>query len=223
MQFNFLLFFTILIIFLIISFTLFYFNQKHNIRIRKSVNVSERKRILHQLYNIIIDASEKTNTKPFLVYGTLLGYIRNKDLICYDYDLDFGIDNKQYELLKSHLMKTIKFYPEYKIIDKDYITTKNIEIIHIKTRLSADLFSFTINDSIASRDVPMLYTLLYLKECRAEIPSKWILPLKQVSFLNRNTYIPNGSNDILRCYYGKDFIIPDHNCNADCTKCTKKI
>ena len=223
MQFNFLLFLTILIIFLIISFTLFYFNQKHNIRIRKSVNVSERKRILNQLYNIIIDASEKTNTKPFLIYGTLLGYIRNKDLICYDYDLDFGIDNKQYELLKSNLMETIKFYPEYKIIDKDYITTKNIEIIHIKTRLSADLFSFTINDLIASRDVPMLYTLLYLKECRAEVPSKWILPLKQVSFLNRNTYIPNGSNDILRCYYGKDFIIPDHYCNSDCTKCIKKI
>jgi phosphorylcholine metabolism protein LicD len=223
MQFNLLLFLTILIIFLIISFTLFYFNQKHNIRIRKSVNVSERKRILHQLYNIIIDASEKTNTKPFLVYGTLLGYIRNKDLICYDYDLDFGIDNKQYELLKSHLMETIKFYPEYKIIDKDYITTKNIEIIHIKTRISADIFSFTTNNSLISRDVPYLYTKFYLKESCPEFPSNWISPLKEVSFLNRNTYIPNISSNLLKCYYGTDFIIPDHDCNSDCTKCTKKI
>jgi hypothetical protein len=57
---------------------------------------------------------EKHNIKHWLMYGTLLGCIRNKDVIPYDYDFDFGIlfsdidkilsielENKKYRIGKT--------------------------------------------------------------------------------------------------------------------------
>ncbi len=57
---------------------------------------------------------EKHNIKHWLMYGTLLGCVRNKDVIPYDYDFDFGIlfsdidkilsinlENKKYRIGKT--------------------------------------------------------------------------------------------------------------------------
>jgi hypothetical protein len=43
----------------------------------------------------------KHNIKHFLLYGTLLGCIRNKDIIPYDYDFDFGIIHEDYNTILS--------------------------------------------------------------------------------------------------------------------------
>ncbi len=223
MQFNLYLSLSVLIILLIISFILFHLNQKNNIKIRKEVDVKKRKDILIKLYNIFIDASEKTNTKPFLVYGTLLGYVRNKDIICYDYDLDFGIDINQYNTYKSQLLHIIKSYPEFTVNIKEVFNYKNIEVIHKDTRISADIFPFSTNNDRLSRDIPLLYSKYYLNETCTDYPTNWIYPLKPVDFLNRKTFIPNIPSNLLTCYYGNNYIIPDHQCNTDCTICIKKI
>lgn len=47
------------------------------------------------------------------------------------------------------------------------------------------------------------------------------MPLQVNKFLDRNTYIPNMPEKLLECYYGKNFIIPDHTCNSDCSICKK--
>ena len=57
---------------------------------------------------------EKHNIKHWLMYGTLLGCVRNKDVIPYDYDFDFGIlysdkekilsidlEDKNYQILET--------------------------------------------------------------------------------------------------------------------------
>jgi len=195
---------------------------KNKINIRRSVSPEKRKSILIELYNMIIDASETTKTKPFLIYGTLLGYYRNKDLICYDYDLDFGIDSNEYKDITNYLIKNIDKYPEYKINIKHFLHYKTIEIFHKETLVSADICSFTLKNNMYSRDIPKLYAKYYLKEDCVYMDKEWITPLKTDRFLNRDCYIPNIPENLLKCYYGNDFIVPDHICNEDCTICNLK-
>ena len=55
------------------------------------------------------------NIKLFLHYETLLGKIRHNDMICYDYDLDFGIFDKEYNRLEKRLSSYFKDTPGYKM------------------------------------------------------------------------------------------------------------
>ncbi len=48
-----------------------------------------------------------------------------------------------------------------------------------------------------------------------------MLPLIKVDFLGKEIYIPNNPSKLLECYYGKKYIIPDHECNKECTICKK--
>jgi len=212
------------IILLIIILYCFYYhiNYTNDIKIRKNVPYKKRRPILIEMYNMIIDAAESTNTKPFLIYGTLLGYYRNKDLICYDYDLDFGIDSVEYKDITDYLVKNIDKYHEYKINVKNLLNYKSVEIIHKSTRISADISGFTLKDDMYSRDVLQLYSKYYLNEDCVYMDKEWITPLKNVRFLNRDCYIPNIPENLLKCYYGNNFLIPDHDCNEDCTICIKK-
>jgi phosphorylcholine metabolism protein LicD len=208
-----------IILILFILFLLYHFNNQYNIKIRQDVDYKLRRNILINLYNIIIDSAEETNTKPFLLYGTLLGYIRNKDLICYDYDLDFGIDINDYNYLVNNIINKLKKNNEYKLNIKDFLDYKVIEIIHKKTRISADIFSFVLKNNYYYRNVPKIYSKYYLKEKCIYMPKNWIKELKMVKFLNRTTYIPNKSKELLKCYYGKKFIIPNHKCDKKCSNC----
>ena len=54
---------------------------------------------------------ESNKIKHWLMYGTLLGCIRNKDIIPYDYDFDFGILIEDYEKILSLKLDN----PKYKI------------------------------------------------------------------------------------------------------------
>jgi hypothetical protein len=210
-----------IIVLIILIFCFSHFKYIYSIHKRRNVHSNKRRKILIELYNIIIDAAEATNTKPFLIYGTLLGFVRNKDLICYDYDLDFGIENVQFSIISKYLNNYIKNFPEYQLVNKIILGYNNIEIIHTNTTLSADISGFSIKNNMYSRDVPKLYSKYYLKEKFVEYPKEWIVPLQGIHFLNRNTYIPNIPKNLLNCYYGKNFIIPDHTCNFDCSICKK--
>ena len=86
----------ILLSIIIFSIILYNVNYNYNIKIRKNVNVKKRLIILKDLYNIILDSIKDTDIKLFLTYGTLLGKIRENKIICYDYDLDFGINEKDF-------------------------------------------------------------------------------------------------------------------------------
>ncbi len=175
--------------------------------------------ILKKIFNDFIHISKISNTNIFLIYGTLLGKIRNNNIICYDFDLDFGI---LFNIFKKYLILFYKNNNKYIVKNKSFLWYHNIEVIHKKTRLSADISSFSIHGNKISRDVPALYTLFFLKECKAYYPLNWFFPLKPVSFLDKTVFIPNNSNKLLQCYYGKNYLNPDHICNSDCTKCIKK-
>jgi len=210
-----------IILFIIIIYLLFDYYMLLEVKLRKSIDTNIRRDILIDLYNIIINVSEISNTKPFLLYGTLLGYIRNNDLICYDYDLDFGIKIDEYELFKYNIKEYLKNNNEIELIIKDVFNYRSIKLIHKNTGISCDLFTYSLINDKYNRDVMKLYSKYYLKENCIDISKNWIDELQQVYFLGRYTYIPNKSKQLLECYYGKDYMTPDHKCNKDCSVCIK--
>lgn len=213
-----------LINFILSVFIIYYFFDyygKLEVDIRKDVKTNIRYDILVDLYNIIINVSELSKTKPYILYGTLLGYIRNKNLICYDYDLDFGINNDDYESFKNHLINYLKNNKDIEVEVKDFMNMKSTKLIHKKTDISADVFTLSLNNNYYNRDVAKIYTKYYLNESCVDIPKDWIDDLQKVLFLGRYTYIPNKPHELLKCYYGSNYMTPDHTCNSDCSKCIK--
>lgn len=210
------------IVIMITTLTVIYIydkNYKEEISIRRNVDAKKRRKILLDIYSIITNVSYNTQTKPFLLYGTLLGYVREKDIICYDFDLDFGIDIQEFNIFQSALSNIIN--QAYRIERKYLWGFSSCKIIHIETGISADIFPFIQKGNNVRRNVPRLYSTLYLKECRATYPIEWIYPLKQVQFAGRNTWIPNNEVSLLKCYYGDMFMTPDHICDKSCNVCVK--
>lgn len=219
---------TILIAILLITLFYQWYDRRYKASIdeRLSTPAKERRKILLGLYHMISEAALRTNTRPFIVYGTLLGYVREKDLICYDFDLDFGISEDEYEAIQKEVIRQVNAQSDqYRVDVKDFLHYRSIEIIHIESRISADIFTFTSEETksnTVSRSVPSLYSLYYLKECAANMPREWIYPLQQVDFLGNKIYIPNQSEKLLECYYGPNFMTPNKTCDAECNHCVTK-
>jgi len=210
------------ILIIIIILYIYDYNSIIETKLRKNIKTNLRLDILKNLYNIIIDVSEISNTKPFIIYGTLLGYIRNRNLICYDYDIDFGIKNNEYENFKSKLLIYMKKNKDIEVVIKDFFEYKSVKLIHKETGISCDVSTLSLYNDHYIRDVSEIYTKYYLKESCYKIPKEWIDELQQVLFLDRMTYIPNNSKKLLECYYGKNYMIPDHTCYNNCNICIKK-
>ena len=194
----------------------------HTIAVRRAVDAKERRAVLVDLYNLVVDAAAKSATQPFLVYGTLLGQVRSNDLICYDYDLDFGVRQSEYKALVKEIKRLVKVTPGMEAHVKELFGYKSIEIVHVPTRVSADVFPFIEHSDRVTRNVPKLYSKHYLGECRATYPRQWVFPLKPVTFLGKSVHVPNDAAKLLECYYGHTFMTPDHECSADCNECHRK-
>jgi len=214
------------IILFIIPVPYYYFYYYYSVFKRKKINVKERMRVLNELYSMVTDISNEINVKSFLLYGSLLGQQRNNQLICYDFDIDMGIIstdfNKLYTALKNKI-NTTKYSIEY---NDNFCYGKKIQIIDKNTTLNLDIdiFEKQPNGSF-KRDlnyVCFLFLKYMLNQCnKRDIPHDWLFPLKPVSFLGKNVYIPNNPNAFLECEYGKEYLTPDHKCNKDCSKCVK--
>ena len=184
----------IVVVCIILLFTIDRYNYDESIAIRKAVKVDLRLNILTNLYNHISDINTLADTKIFLIYGTLLGKIRNDALICYDYDVDFGVEEKDYKKVKQYVNEYYKNNTEYKVIDKDFLWYKSIKIEHIKTSISTDISPFAVDAKSTWRMIPSLYAKYVLGECRYKYPKEWVFPLVSASFLGKPIYIPNNSN-----------------------------
>lgn len=210
----------VLIILCVVLVCLLYkFLKQREIIYRKNVDVNLRMAILKKMFDEIVDIANNNSINLFIIYGTLLGKIRNNDLICYDYDLDFGVLLEHFCKLKN-IIKT-NFSKKYKIEIYDNPLMKYIKIIDKKTLLSADISSFDYNDTHIWRQIIPYYAQYIDGECIFKMPIKWILPLKKTIFLNKQINIPNDYMKLLKCYYGKTYLIPDHKCDNNCTNCIK--
>mgnify|MGYP003687437567 CR=1 FL=1 len=82
---------------------------------RRNIPVSVRKKILKQLYHDITNIANQNGIKLILIFGTLLGNIRENELIYYDYDLDFGVIGNKNDLKNLYKILKHKLNSKYHI------------------------------------------------------------------------------------------------------------
>lgn len=212
--------FIIIIILVCIGLLAAKYIKAHYDNKRRSVKNKLKMKILTELFELIADAGAVSKTQPFMLYGTLLGKIRSDNILCHDFDVDYGIMSEQLDKFDNALAKLISTNPDY-YTRKIYIWKyRAIHIYHRPTGLSADITSFSVmSNGDIRRDVPRFYSKYMLKESVATYPSDWILPLKPTLFLGKSTFIPAKSRKLLKCYYGKNYMIPDQICNSECEDC----
>jgi phosphorylcholine metabolism protein LicD len=212
-----------IIIVIFIMYLLLKIYKNYSVNMRIQVHPKEKEKILKNMYHKIVDLANKHNIKICILYGTLLGYIREKNLICHDYDIDFFIEEKYQNILSKLLLDAYKYDDEYNvIIDNNYFRRK-IVVIHKNTSLNADIDIFTVDkksNTMYRHTNCLIVKYLYDGDtCRCKYPIDWFYPLKEVYFLGKKVYIPNNINDTLKCEYGKNYMISDKICNKSCTKC----
>jgi len=186
---------------------------------RKNIPVEIRLKVLKRMYEDISTVATSLGVPICLMYGTLLGCVRHNDLICYDYDLDFGVHRFEYDCLVKGLNAYYAASTEfYVVVD---VIFKKVVIIHKETKLNADIFRICSNDKNVWRGVPSIYSTLIMKECVHKIPIEWMYPLQPITFLGKQTFIPRDPAKVLTCAYGSDYETPNHTCNPDCSECSK--
>jgi hypothetical protein len=169
--------------------------------------------------------AEKEDVKPFLLFGSLLGQQRNNQIICYDYDFDMGILLTDFYKLYTALNEKID-KNKYKMILSDNILGKHIFITDRKTLIDLDVFIYEEAHNGSIKRCVHYLSYLFFKYVRSQcnmryIPRDWFLPLRPVSFLGKNIYIPNNPKALLECEYGKNYLIPNHKCDKECANCVK--
>lgn len=154
---------------------------------------------LKELFPVLSKYLISKNIKFWLLYGTLLGYYRDKDMIPWDDDIDVGV-----------LFDDLDKLPERKIINGKYLWDRNIDarpcyhdgnniviarLICMETGVFIDIFGQCIRkDEVMSSDGN-----IYDK--------KDIFPLVQTTFLGSHTYVPQNVKKVLTVVY-KDLSIP---------------
>ena len=209
---------------ILIIISIYVFNRAsyyESVTSRRIIPTKKRLQILHELYNIIVNLAEKNNIKIFIIYGTLLGKIRNNDIICYDFDLDFGVNLNDYELIRQSILKVVSMTDKYIVEDKKVLGWKAIALVDKETGLNADISAYDNNETHVWRTIPWASSEIILNECSHNLPIDWLYPLQKSTFLGRTIYLPNKPNKILECHYGNDYLIPNHTCNIDCSVCVE--
>ena len=212
----------------LIGAMLYYF--KHY-RINKVRNLPSdiRHKTLCKLHELISEASIKSKTKPFIMYGTLLGQVRENDIICWDFDLDYGIKEREIGALRRAVIDLIQRKRKYRtfklddaFIDTYFCDGKMFKVVDKTTDLNLDVVA--MNHDKVRKTTNRIYNrqllTYYFKEKIIDFKYKDVFPLQKITFLGKLTYIPANPKLMLKSWYGSKYMTPDRTC--DCHRCTLK-
>jgi lipopolysaccharide cholinephosphotransferase len=183
----------------------YYYKELTLVPNAKKLNLDIAKENLQIFHSII----EKTNIKYGLMYGTLLGAIREKNFIAHDCDTDIFILSEEKE---SFLKLLFQFRDHgFELIRNSYgvisIMRKNeyIDINVFKPKMKYGIIKFRV----CNNDF----------ECTAEYLEN---PIRYL-FLGMSTFVPKNPEKFLRKTYGKNWETPIENLPASNNTLYKRI
>lgn len=184
-----------------------YLEKKENQYIQEK-NISFQKNG-KEVFAVFLELCYRNKINCWLVYGTLLGYIRENGILKHDFDFDVGIWYKDYSKDFENLLKNNGFnlkhqftaLPDYDAFEQTYE----------KNGVTIDVFYHYENSE-------KIWTHVFYKELfdegslfrirKLDYPKD---SLKQVVFLGKECFIPNNAEIYLEEIYGKNWRIPDQH------------
>ena len=156
------------------------------------------------------DICNELDVECWLVYGTLLGCIRENGLIKHDYDFDVGMWKSDFnQKLKDKLLENgFILAHQFEGIDYDAF-----EQTYQKDGVSIDIFYSYKNEAET-------WTHVFHREKDEQLPPEiWKvrkLPypnkgLTKTTFLGKQVFIPSNAEEYLALTYGDNWRIPDSN------------
>jgi hypothetical protein len=149
----------------------------------------------------LIDVFKAKNLEPFLMYGTLLGAIREKDFIAHDDDVDMAVITNADDMdqLKEKTQSILEQLKEAGV--KCSLAGTIAPLIHCRIKnITFDLFILgNINNEI-------VWPTTYMKMDKA--PADIFLPLSELSFKGHVFAAPKDPEAVLVARYGETWRTP---------------
>lgn len=169
----------------------YYYEEKKLYYGRKIVDKANIKENLKKLVSIL----EKYKIRYCLIYGTLLGAIRENDIISHDEDADIII-------FDEYRKKFIDLLFDLKKEGLEVVRYKNDVISLMRNEDYIDIYFFKKKNKI-------FYWNLY---CNSEVfPSKFFKELIKINCLGHSYYVPSCYTEVLVYCYGDDWKTPKKN------------
>ena len=191
-----------------------------DIRRRKRIPVGDRMRVLLGLLDSVLEIERAAGVPLFAIYGTLLGAIRDGRVICYDYDLDFGVLGADFARVVAAARGFVRAHPQYRLKVYDLPFVRQAVLVHRATGLNADVSTYFPSGPHLKRAVVRLYDYYVKGECR-RLRATSVFPLGTARLNGRVVHVPRRPRHVLRCQYGDGYMTPDHTCDNGCAQCTR--
>ena len=197
---------------------------RRNIRIEnrnkmfKKIGAENIKKNIKKMFVFFINIFNKNNIKVIPWDGTLLGIVRDKDIICFDDDLDLLLDVNDFDKVEKIIIdfaqKDPNRYDYFVNKSNGYLFPCRIYLHDKKTEFHLDCDFY----SKENKQVRILYNIhisTFFGDAGATI-NKYncedFFPLREKKFLKKKIFIPSNYHQILELRYGKSWNIPLYNC-----------
>ena len=183
-----------------------------SVEARKKVSFDTRYPILEDLLNYASEKAEENNIKLIPSYGTLLGLIRDQEIIKHDYDIDLFLYEEDWLKFKEIMKENNR----YKFKETNVLWHHKYEIYDEKTDIGIDFFRIYKTNNEVKLDVLLSFTNGGVRDGKLEYKSVWRKKFKKDIFEpleKKNTnygylYFPNKSEKLIETWYGKDWKTP---------------
>jgi len=180
-----------------------------------------------ELLKKTINILKEFKIKYFIISGTLLGYVRHKDIIPWDDDIDIMVDN-------TIILKFNQMYQKYKN-ELTFINNQNFLFKICNKNKCKPIQSYFYKNCLLNKNDqyfwPFIDIFVYnqsgnkLDFYNKSWDKKEFFPLKKVNFLNMKVNIPSNPDYFLKINYGPNYLktFVSNNWNHKCEKSHTKI
>lgn len=198
----------------------------------KKIAINHQAKIFHKnaskTLKKLSEALDNNNIQSWLVYGTLLGYAREKDFISHDYDIDLGVfldkkNNKLEKVLNEYGFVKVR---EYKIDDGEYGLEQTYEL----NGITVDFFytkkqekEYLAHTFYSDKGLNMNQTI---SKYGGLLVTEFVFTpfdLELITFKDANFFVPVNYDLYLKEYYGANYMTPNRDWKTEMAGNGRKV